>query len=152
MGGGEGVTQGGYDRPPHVQWGFLHMRQIAPALVCAGGKAKSLEHEERDLESLAFEHEGQSYTIAQMMNETHVDGLLLLQDGKIVFERYRGEMTPTSLHLLQSVSKTLTASLAGVLIEQGRLVQHLLDMRSGTAFDETDYEDEDSESYSTRPR
>lgn len=170
VGEGDEVTLGNYDRPPHVQWAFLHMRQIAPtALVRAGGEARPFERAERDLEGLEFEHEGASYTIAQMMDETCVDGLLLVQDGKIVFERYRGQMTPTSLHLLQSVSKTLTASLAGVVIEQGRLtpetevpdiipelagtcwdgctIQHLLDMRSGTAFDESDYEDENSESY-----
>lgn len=149
----EDVTLANYDEPPHVQWAFLHMREIAPtARVRAGRQARPLKRAERDLSELAFEHEGASYTIEQMMDETCVDGLLLLRDGEIVFERYRGEMTPTSLHLLQSVSKTLTASLAGVLIDQGRMatettVPEVIPELAGTAFDETDYEDEDSESY-----
>lgn len=166
----ERVTLANYDLPENVQWAFQHMSEIAPvARVRAGAPARPFERAERDLSALAFQHDGERVTVEQAMEETFVDGLMLLQDGRIVFERYRGQMGPTSLHLLQSVSKTLTASLAGVLIDQGRLatttlvpevipelvstcwegctIQHLLDMRSGTAFDETDYEDEDSESY-----
>ena len=76
-------------------------------------------------------------------------------------------MDPTDTHLLMSVSKSLTATLIGVLAGEGVLdpsgrvteyvaalrgtawegctLQHLLDMRAGTRFDEEDYDDPDSD-------
>jgi CubicO group peptidase (beta-lactamase class C family) len=82
--------------------------------------------------------------------------------GRIVAEHYGEGMRPRTRHLLMSVSKSLTATLAGALIGQhaldpadrvtdyvselrgtsfeGCTVQHLLDMRAGTNFSEV-YED-----------
>jgi len=166
----EVVTHANYDRAPHQPWSFLHMREIVPsARIPASGNASPLPRDEHDLSERSFTHGGRLYTIAQMIEETFVDGLLVLRDGKVVFDYFRPGMMPATTHILQSVSKTLTATLTGILIEQGRFdvdttvpdiipelggtcwdgctIQHLLDMRSGTAFDESDYEDQDSESY-----
>ncbi|MEP7114857.1 MAG: serine hydrolase, partial [Ilumatobacteraceae bacterium] len=73
----------------------------------------------------------------------------------------------TDTHLLMSVSKSLTSTLAGVLVGKGIIdpagfvpdyihslrgtswegctLQHLLDMRAGTRFDEENYDDPDSD-------
>ena len=94
-------------------------------------------------------------------------GLCVLQDDKVVYEYYVDPMTPDDTHLLMSVSKSLTATLVGVLVGQGVLdpaeqvtryvgalrgtawegctLQHLLDMRAGTRFDEDDYLDPESD-------
>ncbi len=164
------VTHANYDRAPNQQWSFLHMREIVPsARVLAGTNAPPLPRDERDLSALTFAHDGRTYSISQMVDETFVDGLLVLRHGRVFFEHYRAGMTSSTTHILQSVSKSLTATLTGVLIEQGRFdldttvpdmiqelrgtcwdgctIQHLLDMRTGTAFDESDYEDEESESF-----
>jgi CubicO group peptidase (beta-lactamase class C family) len=91
-------------------------------------------------------------------------------------------MRPADTHLLMSVSKSLTATLAGVLVGleridlqacvpeylpnlrgsswEGCTIQHLLDMRAGTRFDEEDYDNPDSDGrlieqvsgYTTRQR
>jgi hypothetical protein len=166
----EAVTHANYDRAPNQPWSFLHMREIVPSTrIPASGNASPLPRDETDLSELSFTHADRTYTIAQMMEQTFVDGLMVLRKGKVVFERYRPGMKPATTHILQSVSKTLAATLTGILIEQGRFalettvpdiipelvgtcwdgctIQHLLDMRSGTAFDESDYEDQDSESY-----
>jgi CubicO group peptidase (beta-lactamase class C family) len=85
----------------------------------------------------------------------------------VVFEQYVDGMRPDDTHLLMSVSKSLTATLAGVLVGEGVLdpgatvtdyiaalrgtawegctLQHLLDMRAGTRFDEEDYGNPDSD-------
>jgi CubicO group peptidase (beta-lactamase class C family) len=79
----------------------------------------------------------------------------------VALEVYDG-MAPDATHLLQSVSKSITGILTGILVARGTLdpddevaahipelagtsfdgatVRHLLDMRAGTRFDET-YED-----------
>ncbi len=92
--------------------------------------------------------------------------VLVLHQGKVVSEQYFNGMQPHTLHLLQSVSKTVIGSLVGRLIGQGRIdpqapvshyvpelsasgygdarVQDLLDMRTGVRFRE-DYTDPDAE-------
>ena len=102
-----------------------------------------------------------------MMDETYTDGLMVVHDGQVLFEHYGGLMQPTDTHLLMSVSKSLTSTLAGVLVGNGAIdpaglvpdyiaelrgtawegctLQHLLDMRAGTKFDEDDYDNPDSD-------
>ena len=101
---------------------------------------------------------GQELTIADLLAQTCTDGFLVLHRGRIVTEQYFNGMAPDTPHLLMSVSKSVTSAVAGVLAGRGQLdvsapvtaivpelagtsfdgatVQHLLDMRAGTAFNE----------------
>ena len=94
-----------------------------------------------------------------MLASTYTDGFLVLHRGSVVCEQYFNAMTPDTPHLLMSVSKSVVSTVAGILWERGLLdvsaavetivpelagtsfrgatVQHLLDMRAGTHFDET---------------
>ena len=94
---------------------------------------------------------------------------MVIHDGAIVFEHYAGGMTAATRHLCQSVSKSMTSALAGALAAAGRFgtetlvtdyvdeltgtvwegctAQHLLDMTAGVSFDESDYDDMDSEAW-----
>lgn len=164
------VTFSNWDKAPFQRWSFLHLRELAPtARVARGSTPSPLPRDLHDLSGFSFRHRGRDRSIAEMMGETFVDGLMVVRDGVVVFEHYVDGMDPSTTHLLQSVSKSLTATLAGVLAGQGRFdlsatvptyieelggtswdgctMQQLLDMRAGTAFDESDYEDEASESY-----
>ena len=85
------------------------------------------------------------------------DGIAVVRDGALLYERYGGEMDETSLHLSQSVGKSvvgLTAGIVGVdpaaLVTDfvpevrgsgydGATVRHLLDMTAAIDFVE-DYE------------
>ena len=44
-----------------------------------------------------------------------------LSQGKVVLEKYFNGMTPGTRHLLMSVSKSVTGTLAGILVNDGRL-------------------------------
>jgi hypothetical protein len=98
----------------------------------------------------------------RLLADESLDGLLVLHDGAIVLEEHRRGLRPDDVHLLQSVSKSITGTLAGVLVARGALavedpvtlhvtelagtsfdgasVRDLLDMRAGTRFDEN-YDD-----------
>jgi CubicO group peptidase (beta-lactamase class C family) len=110
---------------------------------------------------------GATMTFAESLDRAYTDGICIVHAGRIVFERYVDGMHPGDTHLLMSVSKSLTATLIGVLADEGVLdpaaevteylpalrgtawegctVQHLLDMRAGTRFDEEDYANPDSD-------
>jgi CubicO group peptidase (beta-lactamase class C family) len=99
--------------------------------------------------------------VAPLLEAGYADGLAVVHRGRLVAEHYGGEMTETSLHLSQSVGKSVLGLLVGVLGARGVLdpgepvagrvpevagsgyagatVQHLLDMTAAIDFSE-DYE------------
>lgn len=163
------VTLDNWQEAPFNRWGFLHVRELIPTANISRGDtpAYELPRDERDLGGFVFEFDGEAMTFDQMLDATFTDGVIIVHRGDVIFERYVDGMSPSTPHLLMSVSKSLTATLAGVLVGQGRLdpdltvpeyvselrgtswdgckVQHLLDMRSGTRFDESDYDNLESD-------
>jgi len=158
------VTPDNWIEGPFNRWGFLHVRELArTARIPRGdGPVAPLEADPRDLGSLTVAFEGAAVPLAAALEHTYTDGICVVQDGRVVFEHYVDGMRADDTHLLMSVSKSLTATLIGVLAGQGVLdpdglvtdyiaalrgtawegctLQHLLDMRAGTRFDEEDYE------------
>lgn len=158
------VTLDNWHDAPFNRWGYLHARELVPtAGIDRGvGPVTELPRQEHGIEHVMFQLRGRTHTVGQMLADTQTDGYLVLHEGRLIAERYANGMTPATPHLLQSVSKSLTSALAGVLVDQGRLdptglvvdyvrelrgtsfegctVQHLLDMRAGTRFSEA-YED-----------
>ncbi|GAB5467557.1 MAG: serine hydrolase [Rhodospirillales bacterium] len=163
------VTLCNWDRPPYNRWAFQNMRSLVPtARVTRGlGPVAPLSANLQDLSDLSFKAVNErDLTLEAFFAESHSDAVLVLHDGKIVLERYFGPMTESSVHLSQSVSKSLVGTLAGILIARGlvdpqapvseyvpeldrsgyceALVSHLLDMTSGVAFSE-DYGGRDAD-------
>jgi CubicO group peptidase (beta-lactamase class C family) len=159
------VTSDNWIEGPFNRWGFLHVRELAhTAAVWRGdGPVTELPYDPHDLDAVPV----QGLTFAAALEQTYTDGICIVHDGRMVFERYVDGMHPEDTHLLMSVSKSLTATLIGVLAGEGVLdpetavtkyvsalrgtawegctLQHLLDMRAGTRFDEDDYSDPDSD-------
>jgi CubicO group peptidase (beta-lactamase class C family) len=118
---------------------------------------RDLPRAERDLTDFAFSDGGRSYSLAELLSQTFTDGFLVIQDGAVVTERYLDGMRESDTHLLMSCSKSLTSILFGVLAARGLIapedlvtqhlpelagtawdgcrLQHILDMRAGTAWD-----------------
>ena len=158
------VTLATWQDPPHNRWGYLHAADLLPTAVISrgDGPVRVLPRDPRDVRSLRFDYDGATHDVGRMLDSTWTDGYLVLHDGSVVAEHYHGAMTATTPHLLQSVSKSMTSTLAGVLVAEGRLdpaapvtryveelaggsfegctVADLLDMRAGTRFSEA-YED-----------
>ena len=51
--------------------------------------------------------EGRRTTVGDVLGATYTNGFLVLHRGRIVMERYFNGMTEDTLHLSQSVSKSL---------------------------------------------
>lgn len=151
-----------WDRPPWNCWAFQNVRQILPtAEVWRGaGPVRPLARGGRDIDGLAVASvHGGTTTLAGFLDETYTDGFLVIRNGAIVYERYFNGMGERTLHLSQSVAKSVTAAAAGALAGKGLLdtmakvtdylpelndtayrgasLQHVLDMTSGVHFDET---------------
>lgn len=117
------VTLANWRQPPFNRWSFHNVRQIVPtAAIYAGGTPTPLGHERHAVERVAFHGpDGEEWTVGRMLPATHTDGFLVLQRGRIVAESYAAGQRPETPHIVFSVSKSVTGSLAGVLVERGQL-------------------------------
>ena len=163
------VTADNWIEGPFNRWGFLHVRELTrTARIARGdGPVSELPSAPLGLEDIPVMIGEGTVPLARALEDTYTDGICVIHDGRIVLERYVDGMGPADTHLLMSVSKSLTASLIGVLASEGVLdpadlvtdhvaalrggawegctLQHLLDMRAGTRFDEEDYADRNSD-------
>lgn len=144
------VTLANWRQAPYSRWAFQHVRELIPtaAVACDGASVWRLEEDLQDLSAIAVPGDGGGeLNLAEMLAATQSDGFLVLHRGRIVFEDYRRGMTQGSHHILFSVTKSVTAVLAGILAGDGRFdpeapvaaygdatVRHLLDMTTGIAF------------------
>ncbi|NKB76088.1 MAG: serine hydrolase [Gammaproteobacteria bacterium] len=161
-----------WDRAPWNRWTFQHVREILPTTSVCGQPLTPWKLPQRpvDISSVPFqgqnEHKTHSLTVNQWLETSYTDGFIVLHRGDVVFERYMNDMTTQSPHLSQSMSKSITASVASILIQRGLLdvekqitdylpeledtawkgatLQHVLDMTTGVKYVE-DYEALDSD-------
>ncbi len=163
------VPRADWDRAPWNRWSFQHVRQILPTVGVPAkrGAAWVLGNRSAPLGGLSFGTvEGGESTISRWLDTSYTDGFLVLHDGDVVMEKYANGMRRDTLHLSQSVAKSVTATVAGILIGrslldpsrlvsdylpelahtgwQGATLRHVLDMTSGVRYIE-DYEALDSD-------
>ena len=164
------VTHDNWDTPPFNRWSFQHVREILPTInISKGpGPTSELAQAQQDFDHLPLIHrrDGRASTVMDTLLDTYTDGFIVIHNNKVVYERYLNDMTPSTLHLAQSLSKSVIATVCGILIGRGEIdrdarigelvpdlsgsgyadatLRHLLDMRSGIKFDE-DYSDPESD-------
>jgi ABC-type dipeptide/oligopeptide/nickel transport system ATPase subunit/CubicO group peptidase (beta-lactamase class C family) len=106
---------------PLNKWAFQNVSQFLPVQEIAPS-SRPLELTTRplkDLNQLTINSEGKQYSLMGLLEETHTDALVVIKDGHLAFEKYFNGMSPNSLHLLQSVSKSILGALYARMIEQG---------------------------------
>jgi CubicO group peptidase (beta-lactamase class C family) len=159
------VTLANWRDAPHNRWGFQNVSQVVPVAPISRGQGpvEELGRDIHDLDAIAFESlGGEETTVGQYLLDSYTDGFIALMGGHVISERYFNGMAPDSRHIIFSVSKSVTASLTGIVVDRGQLdpdapiadyvpevagstygdatVRHLLDMTVGVNFVE-DYTD-----------
>ncbi len=113
-----------WDRSPWNRWSFQHVRDILPtAEVWRGpGPHSVFPQVPQDLGGIAFKRSlGSESTVEAFLDESYTDGFLVLHRGRIICERYFNGMSERTLHLSQSVAKSVTGTAAGCLAALGVL-------------------------------
>ncbi|MEL6992337.1 MAG: serine hydrolase, partial [Pseudomonadota bacterium] len=111
-----------WDRPPWNRWAFQRIREILPTGPVAASASPSVLPEALEpIEEISFEGPNGQTNVAQWIDDDYTDGLLIMLDGKIIHESYWNGMTPASVHLCQSVSKSITSTTASTLFAEGLL-------------------------------
>ena len=151
-----------WDTGPYNRWSFQNVRAMAPTVDVPRGTGPVIPFasDVQDFSALTFPSvDGAQKTVGQCLTETYTDGFVVIFRGEIVTELYFNDMTPASLHLAQSVSKSVVGTLTGIIHGEGLLdlyaplveivpelascgyadatLEQVLDMQSGVRFDET---------------
>jgi CubicO group peptidase (beta-lactamase class C family) len=157
-------------RFPGLRWSFSHQRELIPSVAVRRGNAPAsvLPVALRDdLDAVPFTTmDGHATTWEASLATNYTDGILVMHQGRIIYERYFGALDPHLPHLAMSVTKSFVGLLAAVQIDAGMLdpaapvtayvpelagsaygdasVRNVLDMTIGVRYSET-YTDPDAE-------
>ena len=99
--------------------GFVSVDRLVPThTFAAGGKTWQLtDGAALDLSAIRVGETSAAETLAG----SYTDGFLVLKNGAVVAEQYGPAMDTARRHIIFSVSKSMTGTLAGVLVENGQL-------------------------------
>jgi CubicO group peptidase (beta-lactamase class C family) len=109
--------------------------------IKAGGKPSPLPASDNPLKALSFTSEGKTYDLPDYVALNRMVGLLILKDGKIVFEHYDFGFTPEARWMSMSVAKSLVSTLVGAAVKDGYIasindpVTRYLPQLSGSAYE-----------------
>ena len=160
---GSRATLLNWQEPPFNRWSFQHLRELIPTqrIPRGTGPGRLLEWHDTPLDPASItvhRVDDRQSTLAEVLAETWTDAVVVVHDGRIVLESYANAMTPDTVHLLMSVTKSVVGCVTGVLVSRGLLdptvpidlyvpevarsgysgasTRDLLDMRTGVLFRE----------------
>ena len=140
---------------------FRNIDRLFPTRTVARGNAVSeLPLSKQPLQDFAYSVDDQTYDLYDVLSMNRVSGLLIIQNGEILFEQYLLGNDRDTRWMSMSVVKSITATLIGAAIQDGFIrsiddpivnylprfngtaydgvtVKHLLQMSSGVAWNET---------------
>lgn len=100
---------------------FRNIDRLFPVrTIAAGGAVHPLTDAPQDIAArIKFDIEGKSYDLYDVLSLDNVTGLIVLKDGKTVYETYQRGNTPDTRWMSMSMAKSITSTLVGVAIKDG---------------------------------
>lgn len=114
-----GATLANWREHPFSVRGFQTVDRIIPTqpIECATDAAPLPRGDALDLAGVTVGEQSAS----SVLQRSHTDGFMVLQHGAVVVEQYGPIASAASRHIIFSVSKSVTGTLAGVLVGRGEL-------------------------------
>lgn len=110
--------------PENIQWALRNAREIVPTAAILNSPspaALSVGTLIQDEKLVLKVHDGQPVGMAQYLSENHVDGLLIMHGGKIVYERYFNGMQARDVHSWASMAKSMVGLITMQLAQQQKI-------------------------------
>jgi CubicO group peptidase (beta-lactamase class C family) len=154
------VNLANWRNSPFSRWAFRNVRDILPAADIAPSIEAVAPLPVRLLSFEEFRLGGEggvTLSLDDVLRATATDGIVILHDGRVVFEAYDHGLTPHAPHIIMSATKSIVGLVTGILQASGDLdvdapvtcylpemaatayegatIRQLLDMRTGIDFD-----------------
>lgn len=121
-----GQPDSNYFSFPKLRWTVCHFRELLPTKVVSRGLrapvpfAYSLDD---GIDAVTFTPMGGDEEMSwdEAFDANYTDGVLVLHEGRVVYERYAGCLDEAGKHGAMSMTKSLTGLLAEILVAEGRL-------------------------------
>ena len=166
-----GQPDSNYFSFPKLRWSVSHLREFLPTKEVSRGLGNPQPFEraiDDAIDQVEFTPLGASdpMTWRESLSANYTDGILVLHQGSIVYERYFGSLTESGKHAAMSMTKSMTGLLAEILVDEGVLddevlvssivpelassafgdatVRQVMDMTTGIVFSE-DYADRNAD-------
>jgi CubicO group peptidase (beta-lactamase class C family) len=157
----EDVTLTTWRTAPYVRWSFVNVAELVPsaAIEAASGQSEPPLADPAWLLGEKIELSGGVTTVGAFLQSCDTDAFVVMKSGKVVADHHSPLHRSDDRHIIFSISKSLTAILAGILEDEGKLdpaapvteyvpemalsayadvtVRQVLDMRISVAIDET---------------
>lgn len=119
-------TDSDYFAFPKLRWTACHFRQLMPTVGVSrepGAAAPLPQRLDAAIDALPFTplNTRTRMTWAQSLQANYTDGIIVLHDGVVVYERYAGCLQPNGQHGAMSVTKSITGLLGEMLVAEGVL-------------------------------
>ncbi|WP_313028984.1 serine hydrolase domain-containing protein [Massilia alkalitolerans] len=117
---------GSYFTFPALRWSVSNFRQLMPTVnVSRGlGAPVTLKRQLRkDIDAISFLPLGSDQPMSwqDSLLANYTDGIIVLHQGRTVYERYFGVLKPEGQHGAMSVTKTFVGTLAAMMVAEGTL-------------------------------
>lgn len=121
------LADGSFFEFPALRYSVVHMRQFMPTVnVSRGIKNPPVPFEsdlDENIDSLIFLpwDADEAMTWEASLEKNYTDGILILHQGKIIYEKYLAALTEVGKHAAMSITKSFTGTLAQMLVAEGVL-------------------------------
>lgn len=111
---------------PKLRWTVCHIRQLMPTKQVSRGLGAPMPFSyalDDNIDNLRFTPLGSrtQMTWQESLDANYTDGILVLHQGVVVYEKYRGCLDEAGKHAAMSMTKSVTGLLAEMLVEEGKL-------------------------------
>lgn len=145
---------------PHSRWAFRNIRSLLRVadIESAPGSAWALRAGSAPFDGFSLKlPNGGRLDLDGFLKATVTDGLIVLHQGRLVFEHYDGGTDRDTPHILMSATKSITGLMVGILAARGEIdveapvttyvpevsdtayrgatIRQLIDMRAGIVLD-----------------
>jgi CubicO group peptidase (beta-lactamase class C family) len=122
---------------PKLRWSVCHLREFLPTAEISRGTGAPvpldyLPHAEfaekaREIDALTFKpmNSDKPMTWEESLFANYTDGMLIIHQGRVVYERYFGCLREDGKHAIMSMTKSITGLLAQILVTEGLLDDRL---------------------------
>lgn len=133
--------------PPFLRWSASHAREVSATRdIARGERPLSLPNGvAKNFDSLSIKVGADTLTLDQYLRDTTTDGLIVVHQGQVIYERYYEGFGERQPHIWASMTKSVTGLLAAQFIAEGQLdpaakLAHYVPELAGTPFGESTVE------------